>query len=71
MTVKTHHALTRADYEAEGPNVVLVTHGETWGRFDRFGVWIEGEMRQCDPQLCIWLTGLYVVQQRNAAAATS
>lgn len=69
MTVKTMHALTKDHYEAEGPNMVLVTRGDQWGRFDRFGGWTAGEIRQADPQLCIWLTGLYVVNARTAAAA--
>ena len=71
MAVKTKHALTRADYEAVGPNAVRVTDGDSWGLFDRFGGWIDGEIRQCDPQLCIWLTGLYIVQERTSAAAQS
>lgn len=66
---KTRHALTGADYEAMGPNAVRVTDGERWGLFDRFGDWIEGELRQCDPQMCIWLTGLVIVQERENAGA--
>jgi hypothetical protein len=69
IVTKTKHALTRADYEAEGPNRVRVVDGDKWGLFDRYGAWIEGELRQCDPQLCIWLTGIYVVQERAEAAA--
>lgn len=66
---RTHHALTRADYEAEGPDSVRVTDGDKWGRFDRWGNWIEGEIIQCDVQLCIWLTGLVRVQSRGSAPA--
>jgi hypothetical protein len=54
-----------------GPNAVRVTDGGSWGLFDRFGGWIEGDIRQCDPQLCIWLTGLYIVQERTGAGAPS
>lgn len=61
---RTRHALTGAEYETEGPNSVRVIEGDKWGRFDRFGNWLEGEIIQCDPQLCIWLTGLVVVQAR-------
>jgi hypothetical protein len=63
---KTRHALTNAMYEAEGPNAVRVTDGDKWGRFDRYGNWLEGEIIQCDQQMCIWLTGLVVVQGRTA-----
>ena len=65
------HALTKAQYCAEGPNSVRVVDGEKWGRFDRYGGWIEGEIMQCDPQLCIWLTGLLVVQARGNSVAKS
>jgi hypothetical protein len=71
MAIKAHHPLTRAEYQAEGPNAVRVIDGDTWGLFDRFGAWIEGEMRQCDPQMCIWLTGLAIVEERDEANARS
>lgn len=68
---KTRHALTGAEYEAEGPNSVRVVDGDKWGRFDRYGTWLEGDLIQCDVQLCIWLTGLIIVQTRGEAAAKS
>ena len=68
---KAHHALTRAEYQAEGPNLVRVTDGDKWGLFDRFGGWIEGELRHCDPQMCIWLAGLVIVEERTKPVATS
>jgi hypothetical protein len=68
---KTRHALTGAEYEAEGPNAVRVVAGDKWGRFDRYGGWLEGEIIQCDAQLCIWLTGLVIVQSRGDAPAGS
>ena len=69
--VKARHALTGAEYEAEGPNSVRVVDGDKWGRFDRYGAWLEGEIIQCDPQLCIWLTGVVIVQARANATAKS
>jgi len=71
MAIKAQHPLTRAQYQAEGPNLVRVADGDKWGLFDRFGGWIEGELRQCDPQMCIWLAGLVIVEERNKAVATS
>jgi hypothetical protein len=62
---KLRHALTGAEYEAEGPNLVRVTDGNKWGLFDRYGGWLEGEIIQCDPQICIWLTGVFIVQARS------
>lgn len=69
MAIKAQHPLTRADYQAEGPNAVRVTDGDKSGLFDRFGGWIEGELRQCDPQMCIWLAGLVIVEERNELGA--
>ena len=69
--LKARHALTNAEYQAEGPNSILVVDGDRWGRFDRYGAWLEGEIRHCDPQLCIWLTGLLIVQQRAYTNANS
>jgi hypothetical protein len=59
------HPLTQATYEAEGPDSVRVSQGDLWGRFDRFGGWLEGPLRQCDPQMCIWLAGLALVEARS------
>jgi hypothetical protein len=69
--MKVRHALTKAEYCAEDPNSVRVVDGDKWGRFDRYGAWLEGEIMQCDPQLCIWLTGLLIVQARGNTVAKS
>jgi hypothetical protein len=68
---KVRHALTNAEYYAEGPDSVRVVDRDKWGRFDRYGAWLEGELMQCDPQLCIWVTGLWVVQARSNTVAKS
>jgi len=62
---RIRHALTGFDYEVENADRVCVADGERRGRFDRLGNWLEGEIIQCDPQICIWLTGLFVVQARQ------
>jgi len=68
----THrHALTRANYIVEGADCVRVEDGGKWGRFDRYGAWIDGELRQCDPHMCIWLTGKYIVQERGSGASAA
>jgi hypothetical protein len=68
---RTRHALTGAEYEAETPNSVRVVQGDQWGRFDRYGGWLEGDIIQCDAQLCIWLTGLLIVQARGNVPASA
>jgi hypothetical protein len=71
MVPKTRHALTNAEYHAESPNSVRVVEGDKWGLFDRYGAWLEGDIRHCDPQLCIWLTGIFVVQGRTTTIGKS
>lgn len=67
---RIRHALANTEYHAESANSVRVVDKDNrWGRFDRYGAWLEGEIRQCDPQLCIWLTGLVVVQERGSMPA--
>ncbi len=52
------HALSGAVYEwAEddrGPVLVTDRDGRQ-GRFDRAGVWVTGEVRRADPELCRWI----------------
>ncbi len=69
-----YHPLTGALYErdptvttgeASAP-VLLVTAGERWGRFRPDGTWLEGELRECDPQLCGWVAGPQVPHHRIA-----
>jgi len=67
MAIEAEHPLTRAHYKAEGPNAVRVFDGTKSGLFDRTGGWIEGELRQCDPHMCIWLAGLAVIEGRMPA----
>ena len=69
MITMARHPLTNAEYHAESSSTVRVVDGDRWGRFDRVGAWIEGELRQCDPHMCIWVTGLLVVKERNNTMA--
>ena len=48
---------------------LFAAQGDLWGRFDRFGGWLEGPLRQCDPQMCIWLAGLALVEARSKEQA--
>ena len=52
------HPLTGAIYEVDVDGLVLVTtrSGAT-GRFTSQGVWVDGELRQCDPHVCVWVGG--------------
>jgi hypothetical protein len=56
VTGGIRHPFTRALYEPDGSGGVRVTKDGTVGRFQRDGRWIEGELREADPELCLWLT---------------
>ena len=64
-----HHPFTHALYERDGEGNILVTDtDDRWGLFRADGSWIEGELRECDPQLCGWIAGPQVANHRMAEA---
>jgi hypothetical protein len=58
------HPFTRALYERIDAQHVRVTLGDKVGVFGPDGRWIEGELREADPQLCGWLGGPRMVHHR-------
>ncbi len=58
------HPFTGALYEREPDGNLLVTLGDRWGRFRADGSWIEGAVRECDPQLCGWVVGPIIPNHR-------
>jgi hypothetical protein len=61
------HPFGRALYEQDGEGNVLVTRPDgVWGRFTVEGRWLEGELRECDPQMCGWIGGPMVEHHRIA-----
>ena len=66
-----YHPLTGALYERQADGRLLVTNGGRWGRFSVDGSWLEGELRECDPQLCGWVAGPQVPHHRIAEARTA
>ncbi len=66
------HPFTGAVYENDGDGNVKVTATDgRWGLFGIDGHWIEGALRECDPQLCGWVGGPRVANHRVTAAAKS
>ena len=51
----TRHPFSHALYELQPDGSIAVTHGERAGLFRPDGRWISGELREADPQLCVWI----------------
>ena len=62
------HPFSQALYEQDESDTIRVTDGDRWGRFNRDGSWIEGELRECDPQMCNWVGGPQVENHRVGEA---
>ena len=60
------HPLSGAVYDLTEDGAVAVTAGDSSGVFDRNGVWLSGELRSCDPQMCNWVaTGVHKLAPRR------
>ncbi len=56
MKVSIRHPFDRDSvYELTEENQVRVTRGVSYGLFTAEGIHVEGEIRQADPQLCVWI----------------
>lgn len=64
------HPFTRALYERLGDDRVRVTLGERTGVFRPDGTFIEGTLREADPQLCGWVGGPRLVHHRLQVPAS-
>ena len=51
------HPFSGALYEQDGNGNIRVTDGDRSGTFTVRGRWLDGELRECDPQLCGWVGG--------------
>jgi hypothetical protein len=54
---KCRHPLSGSIYEYadDGIGPVQVTKGHTEGRFTANGVWVSGEVKTADPEMCRWI----------------
>lgn len=53
---KIKHALSGAIYEFDDDwNVLVTTRDGRSGHFDHEGRWLSGELRACDPTMCMWV----------------
>ena len=60
------HPFTGALYKQEDGNI-RITSGDKSGLFRTDGSWIEGELRECDPQMCNWIGGPVRISHRMTA----
>jgi hypothetical protein len=61
------HPFSGALYEQDGKGNIRVTQDGRSGLFRVNGSWIEGDLRECDPQLCGWVGGPQIANHRVAA----
>ena len=69
MTLGIRHPFSRALYEQDGLGNILVTDGDKSGLFTGQGQWLSGELRECDPHLCGWVSGPIVANHRMVKSA--
>ncbi len=69
MPLGIYHPWTKALYERDGEGGIVVTDGDRTGRFTAQGVWIEGEIKECDPHLCGWVAGPQMMSFRMKGEA--
>ena len=62
------HPLSGALYDLTTGGVIEVTKNGQRGLFTEKGVWLEGEIRQADPHLCLWIAGKQLPNRFQQAA---
>jgi len=58
------HPFSGLLYEQDGHGHIKVSGNNKWGLFRLNGKWIEGEIFECDPQMCGWVGGPKFVNAR-------
>ncbi len=62
------HPLSGALYDLTADGAIEVTKNGERGLFDDRGIWLEGELRQADPHLCLWIAGKQLPNRFQQAA---
>jgi hypothetical protein len=62
------HPLSGATYDLTTDGTIEVTKNGKRGVFTAHGVWLEGELRQADPHLCLWIAGKQLPNRFQQAA---
>ena len=60
------HPLSGAVYDLTDDGAIEVTTEDGSGTFDKNGVWMSGDLRSCDPQMCNWIaSGVHKLAPRR------
>ena len=62
------HPLSGAIYDLTANGTIEVTKNDRRGVFTEHGVWLEGDLRQADPHLCLWIAGKQLPNRFQQAA---
>jgi hypothetical protein len=62
------HPLSGALYDLTADGMIEVTKDGRRGLFTSKGVWVEGDIRQADPHLCLWVAGKQLPNRFQQAA---
>ncbi len=62
------HPLSGALYDLTADGAIEVTKNGKRGLFNDQGIWLEGEIRQADPHLCLWIAGKQLPNRFQQAA---
>jgi hypothetical protein len=58
MNTGITHPFDGSLYELLDDGTIKITDGKREGLFQRDGQWISGDIREADPQLCVWITNV-------------
>ena len=62
------HPMSGALYDLLSDGSIQVSRNNVTGRFTQHGVWLDGELRQADPHLCLWIAGPQLPNRFQQAA---
>jgi hypothetical protein len=62
------HPLTGAVYDLTDRGTIRVERDGRTGEFDSNGVWLSGELKSADPELCLWIGGVELPNRFQQAA---
>ena len=65
MSGGTRHPFTNALYALNADGNIVVTDSDRQGIFRPDGRWISGDIREADPQLCVWVANVPGAQSES------